>query len=324
MRLNLKFREQLNQIGSWLTTELDQILAAIRGSWLVEHTEDDSHSDIHAYSLTLNKSADGTQSGSLTMFGALNSAGDIQTNGNVVAKNVTTPVTIGGPFDGLVSAGIRMQGGTNDWVINTNGGGGAPHSLIIRDVLDGSTGMLEIKRTGAGQFDIRPTGGCIVTLGTNAIKFDSAAVNLGYYERGRTPPMGEWTAYTPTVNLNGGALVTIGNGTIAGRYQLVGKTCTFQVAFTVGTTTNFGAGGILGFALPFTAASNFFRLGIGNAYLNVTAAEYGAIVFSNLGGGQTDCYLILPTGVSNWVTNGNPAAWAANDFLELEGTYEIA
>jgi hypothetical protein len=52
VKLSTKFRERWFQVGSWAATEWDQLIASMRGSWLVEHTEDDGHSNITVYSVT--------------------------------------------------------------------------------------------------------------------------------------------------------------------------------------------------------------------------------------------------------------------------------
>lgn len=51
MKLFLVNREQLQSLGSFLVSELDSIVARVRGAWSVEHTEDDKHGHVHAQSL---------------------------------------------------------------------------------------------------------------------------------------------------------------------------------------------------------------------------------------------------------------------------------
>lgn len=50
-----------------------------------------------------------------------------------------------------------------------------------------------------------------------------------------------WTAYTPSWTADNGAPV-LGNGTIFGRYQLLGKRCAIEVFLNFGTTTSGGQG----------------------------------------------------------------------------------
>jgi hypothetical protein len=51
MKLFLTNREQLQSLGAFLVSELDSMVARIRGAWSVEHKEDDTHGNVHADSL---------------------------------------------------------------------------------------------------------------------------------------------------------------------------------------------------------------------------------------------------------------------------------
>lgn len=55
MKTNLRYREQIRGIGAWLLDELDTLLAALQGSWKVEHTDDDRHGHVHAQSLQVGR-----------------------------------------------------------------------------------------------------------------------------------------------------------------------------------------------------------------------------------------------------------------------------
>lgn len=331
MRLNLKFRERMTQVGAWLTTEFDQVLAAIRGSWLTEHTEDDSHSDIHGYSLTLTKDTTTGKTGDVIAGGEGTFGEDVTAMKNDPSESAL------GFLDGLTgtigphTSALKL-GRDTPWIITQRTGrnaaftgGGSNKQLSIWNVDESSTvPVIQIAANSGVESIIDGAAGSPgLQLGLAARPLKSVTADIiKYYEGTRAQAMGEWTTYTPTIFITGGGFA-LGNGTQAGRYMLVGKTCTFQVSFTVGGTTNFGAGGILGFPLPFTAAANFFRIGIGTAYMNIAANEYGGIVFSNLGGAQADCYIIVSGTANGWYTNLFPAAAAAGDYFVLSGTYEI-
>jgi len=51
MKLILTQRERLQSLGSFLVDELDSLVARIRGSWNVEHKDDDTHGHVHSDSL---------------------------------------------------------------------------------------------------------------------------------------------------------------------------------------------------------------------------------------------------------------------------------
>lgn len=93
---------------------------------------------------------------------------------------------------------------------------------------------------------------------------------------------GASTSYAVTWN---GTSVSLGNGSLNGRYMLIGKWCVATVEFIAGSTTSFGTGA-WSFSLPFTVASpsgtgsNFVYCGSARAhasnwYTGVAAAQAG-------------------------------------------------
>jgi hypothetical protein len=89
-----------------------------------------------------------------------------------------------------------------------------------------------------------------------------------------------WTSYTPAWTSTGTAPV-LGNGTIFGRYKLVGKVCTANFEAVFGTTSTFGSG-TWAFSVPFTAANpasssaNFTYMGAGRGH-NATQWVTGTV-----------------------------------------------
>lgn len=82
-----------------------------------------------------------------------------------------------------------------------------------------------------------------------------------------------WVSYTPTWT----AATTnpvLGNGTLIGRYQKLGRTVTVHINLTAGSTTTFGSGNY-SFALPFPAA-NVGCTYAGSAYL-LQSSRYGGV-----------------------------------------------
>jgi hypothetical protein len=71
---------------------------------------------------------------------------------------------------------------------------------------------------------------------------------LSYYTGSTWVTLGAWNSYTPTWT----AVTTnpaIGNGTLTGKYAVVGKVCHFTMYAAFGTTTTFGSG-LYTFGLP--------------------------------------------------------------------------
>lgn len=133
-----------------------------------------------------------------------------------------------------------------------------------------------------------------------------------------------WTSYTPSLRTNGGT-VTLGNGSSAGSYKLIGKTCHFRAKFTIGSTTSIGANEIV-IGLPVQAASSEYTfagaaLDNGNAWYEITGVglyigsttEFAMIAKSN-GTGSS----------SQGVSNSFPFSLLDGDYITISGTYEAA
>lgn len=76
-----------------------------------------------------------------------------------------------------------------------------------------------------------------------------------------------WTTYTP-VWTGAGGNPTLGNGTIAGRYQRYGKTLiACEIIVTVGSTTTVGAGAY-SWSLPFALLNGTVGLAAGSGAFN--------------------------------------------------------
>lgn len=129
-----------------------------------------------------------------------------------------------------------------------------------------------------------------------------------------------WATWTPSF-FN----MTKGNGTIAGRYHQVGKTITYRVLFTAGSTSTFTGGELL-VTLPVAIHTGYLAgsSAIGSATLldasggagsRTGGVAYVASVASNAIG--------MITG-SSVVTDAAPWTWATGDTFSITGTYESA
>jgi hypothetical protein len=122
-----------------------------------------------------------------------------------------------------------------------------------------------------------------------------------------------WTTYTPTWDATSSS-PSIGNGSIVGRYRQVGKTVTFSIVLTVGSTTNVGTG-IYEFGLPVAARS---------VDEVVVAAHQTGPTVNYMGRGASTTVLRLnltttdanATHTSTGATNGT--------VVRISGTYEAA
>lgn len=270
MRLNLKFREQLRGLGAWITDELDQLISSIRGSWLVEHTEEDGHANITGYSLTLTKdvtATDPTKTGDVVAGGGGTFGEDvIGLSGDVSTVSVTAgPNEVGmGQLTSLIPAlvepvrfsGMLIGGGTKGFFFaNRDSSGafvGAHRQLSIWNLEFNQLAAVLQFGVNAGVPTIIDGGAASGGLALGNVPrplTDVYVGNNGYHERGRTPALGEWTTFTPAFTSNGVGTVTVTNA-VTGKYTRIGRTITIN-GYVLYTMAGAGAGDtVLQMVLP--------------------------------------------------------------------------
>jgi len=143
--------------------------------------------------------------------------------------------------------------------------------------------------------------------------------------RVKEQPIVVWTAYTPTWT----AATTnpsIGNGTLAGRYTQIGKTCVLVIGLTMGSTTTYGSGN-WSFSLPKTAKNTSGINFLGVAHIRkVGTANYERVAQISPSLSTTVINMFTdPTPGSNSqsISATVPFTWGDGDTLGVEITYEI-
>ena len=134
-----------------------------------------------------------------------------------------------------------------------------------------------------------------------------------------------WQSYTPTWTA-GTTNPSIGNGTLAGRYTQIGKTCTVCISFSAGSTTTFGSGN-WSFSLPITAKSaGFMYFGIAHIRKYQTSNYERVARITPSASATTVNSFGDPTPGSNslYINSTTPFTWGSGDTLDLEITYEVA
>ncbi len=132
-----------------------------------------------------------------------------------------------------------------------------------------------------------------------------------------------WTSYTPTwtaSTTNPG----IGNGTLVGRYQKIGRTVNLHINLTAGSTTTYGSG-TYAFTLPVQAA-NAGCTYVGDAHLLSGSRWGGQFLVSP---GATTAAPAWTTSSSNpglslWSSSQAPVALASGGAVRMTITYESA
>ena len=139
-------------------------------------------------------------------------------------------------------------------------------------------------------------------------------------------PVGKWQSYTVSWTAES-TNPAIGNGTLAGRYNVIGKLCTYVLGLVMGSTTNYGSGN-WAFSLPInavnTAGINFYGVahlrngGIANYERIAEIVPANSVSVINM---FTD-----PTQGSNSakISATVPFTWGEGDAFGFEITYEIA
>ena len=138
--------------------------------------------------------------------------------------------------------------------------------------------------------------------------------------------LGKWQSYTPTWTADT-TNPAIGNGTLTGRYVVIGKLCTYVLGLVMGSTTTYGSGD-WAFSLPInamnTAGINFYgvahlrKLATANyeRQAQITPAESVSII--------NRFFDPTPGTNSSKISATVPFTWGNGDALGFEITYEVA
>lgn len=132
--------------------------------------------------------------------------------------------------------------------------------------------------------------------------------------------LGAWTSWTPSwTNF------TPGNSTISAKYVQIGKTVSFVINITQGSSGAVGT--IPQFSLPVTAVATigsfFFPLGTGVGALSTASTAFVFYIGQN---STTTAQIFSGTIAGQWVgvSATTPFTWATGSVLSLSGSYQAA
>ncbi|MEW2399583.1 hypothetical protein [Streptomyces sp. NPDC046862] len=150
---------------------------------------------------------------------------------------------------------------------------------------------------------------------------------LSYYTGSAWVAMGVWNTYAPawTAETTSPA---IGNGTLTGKYAVVGKVCHFTALIQFGSTTTYGSGDY-SLGLPVRAGA------LGGL------PQFQGVATSGAGRGVVSCQPTASTNATAYTLWGPTsassskidqlgsgglfgAAWANGNIIRVGGTYEVA
>ena len=234
---------------------------------------------------------------------SLSSSAQVTIPNTFVAGTTIFSADVNENFTALGAGALNRTGGTITGNIAVDNG-------ITIDGRDISADLDQaVKTTSSPTF----AGVTVTTFTSSQIAFpasqsaSSDANTLDDYEEGTYTP--SWT----------GTGVSIGNGTLEGRYIKIGKQVTTHIRFVFGSSSNAGSGS-WNFSLPFTAetASGFAYLGpvmgtdslAGNYFAFAQAFAAGTTLQITSGGGTLD----------TWDFN-SPFTWGTDDSFRASFTY---
>ncbi|MDX2934648.1 hypothetical protein Sipo8835_46280 [Streptomyces ipomoeae] len=194
--------------------------------------------------------------------------------------------------------------------------------LHLQSLAEGVDGRTVLRYSTAADRDA-----AITTPATGMVAWLTAPGTLSYYTGSEWVAMGVWNTYTPawTAETTNPA---IGNGSLTGKYAIVGKTCHFTLLMQFGTTTTYGSGNYY-LSYPVKAGA----LGGLPQHLGVATSASGRAVVScqpTASTGATTYTLWGPASTStshlSQVGSGGVlgSAWASNNIIRVGGTYEVA
>jgi hypothetical protein len=128
-----------------------------------------------------------------------------------------------------------------------------------------------------------------------------------------------WTAYTPTLSS-----ITLGNGTLAGEYQQIGKLVNVNILLTLGSTSSVAT--FPRFSLPVTSATSTVPI-YGNVNLIDTGTQFyfGVVAYENTTTVQIYAQdTALATAQRTFIGGITPFTWATGDVMSLSFTYKAA
>lgn len=146
------------------------------------------------------------------------------------------------------------------------------------------------------------------------------AADLNTHVRDNLKAASEWTTYSPTWTATGGT-PTVGDGTLDGRYILVGNLMHFRLVLVWGSTSAAAGTTLWTFTLPggtsFAGPENQMAATAYDSSVNGVAMGYA---YSN----TTTSFQAIFTGTGQRLGLSLPFSWATGDRFQVTGTIEVS
>lgn len=150
----------------------------------------------------------------------------------------------------------------------------------------------------------------------NALIYDGAAY--------RTIQTGAWSSYTPAWTATG-TNPSIGNGSLIGKYSVMGKTVHVRIAMMAGSSTSFGSGNwqiSLPVGVTNTGVGADGHVGIVRGWCASTHRVAAAVTGANEPG--SGVLSVFSDGSSSAWNSSTPGTWSNGAFFRIEMTYEAS
>ncbi|MGV9850417.1 hypothetical protein ACWDWU_16855 [Streptomyces sp. NPDC003442] len=156
---------------------------------------------------------------------------------------------------------------------------------------------------------------------TGALRTDGALTIIGNVAAANITT-GTWTTYTPTWTAST-TNPSLGNGTLIGKYALIGKTCHGHINLVTGSTTTYGSG-TWSWALPVTSANDgTTRIGTAHLLSGGYRASGDIVISPN----ASTASIYFPAASDTRMAGASatyPITWSQTDQIRITFTYETA
>ena len=187
---------------------------------------------------------------------------------------------------------------------------------ILNTTLGGGDGLIALGNATTVPTSNPTGGGLLYAEGGKARWRDSDGVIYNLAD--------SWQTYTPTWGSSGTAPAIV-NGTLAGRYRVVGKLLQFYIYVGMGSSTTYGTGNYK-FSLPsgMSSANNGLeQSGLMKGYDSSAGTNYIGFWYIPANGTDILVHLAATGAAPIAVTNAAPTSWAVSDNLNFGGTIQI-
>jgi hypothetical protein len=169
----------------------------------------------------------------------------------------------------------------------------------------------------------RPTGGLFEGRTIYETDTDALLTYTGSaWAIASKPVSGAWVTYTPTWLVNG-LSVTVGNGSVTGKWQRNGRTVHVYAKATLGSTTSYGGSGSLSLSVPFTPSNEMADTLAGCFMLRDSGtAFYAYMAYFSSSAGSPNVFAMSELGAL--ATNTSPFSHTNPDYFVLRCSYEAA